>query len=163
MAGTGARQDSTSATTRGALANARLITPACFVLAALALLAFAGCGESKQEQARKTVCSARSDIETRISTLATLTPSIAAVGQVKDEAGAIADDLKKIAGAQQNLDPSRKAQVQQATETFGKELESTIGSATSSLSLSNASTKLKSALEQLKRDYAQALAPINCS
>lgn len=131
-------------------------------LLALALL-LAGCGESKEEQAKKTVCAAKSDIQTRIQTLKTLTPSVAALPQVKTEVSAIAEDLKKIAGAQEDLSPSRKAQVKQATQTFEQQVSSVLSSVTSSLSLSGAESQLKSALGQLEKSYASALGPIECS
>ena len=122
-----------------------------------------GCGESKQEQATKSVCSARADIKSRITTLQTLTPSIASLPQIKTEATAIADDLKRIQGAQGDLEPARKQKVQQATQTFERQLESVLSNLTSSLSLSGARTQLESALKQLEASYVQALEPIECS
>jgi hypothetical protein len=68
-----------------------------------------GCGESKQEQAAKSVCSARSDIKSRIATLQTLTPSLASLPQIKTEVTAIVDDLKRIQGAQGDLEPAQAA------------------------------------------------------
>jgi hypothetical protein len=140
----------------------RLATVASVVLLALAL-PLAGCGESKEEQAKKTVCAAKSDIQTRIQTLKTLTPSVAALPQVKTEVSAIAKDLEKITGAQEDLSPSRKAQVKQATQTFEQQVSSVLSSVTSSLSLSGVESQLKSALQQLESSYASALGPIECS
>ncbi len=122
-----------------------------------------GCGESKQEQAKKSVCSARSDIKSRIATLQTLTPSIATLPQVKTEVTAIADDLKQIQGAQGDLQPARKQQVQQATQTFEQQLKAVLSNLTTNLSLSGAGTQLESALKQLASSYTQALQPIECS
>lgn len=122
-----------------------------------------GCGESKQEKASKSVCSARADIKNRVSTLKTLTPSIATLPQIKTEVSAIADDLKQIQGAQSDLEPARREKVQQATTTFKQQLESVVSNLTSSLSLSGARTQLESALKQLATSYTQALEPIECS
>jgi predicted flap endonuclease-1-like 5' DNA nuclease len=122
-----------------------------------------GCGESKQEQAAKSVCSARSDIKSRIATLQTLTPSIATLPQVKTEVTAIADDLKQIQGAQGDLQPARKQQVQQATQTFEQQLKAVLSDLTTNFSISGAGTKLESALKQLASSYSQALQPIECS
>jgi Tfp pilus assembly protein PilP len=125
-------------------------------------IALTGCGESKQEQALKSVCSARSDIKTRIATLQSLTPSVATLPQIKDEASAIAGDLKKIQSAQGDLEPARKQQVQQATHTFEQQLKSVVSTLTSSLSLSGAASQLEAALRQLVNSYASALGPIQC-
>ncbi|HWY18387.1 MAG TPA: hypothetical protein VNY27_06710 [Solirubrobacteraceae bacterium] len=122
-----------------------------------------GCGESKQEQAAKSVCSARSDIKSRIATLQTLTPSLASLPQIKTEVTAIVDDLKRIQGAQGDLEPARKQQVQQATKTFEQQLKSVLSNLTSSFSLSGAGAQLESALKQLETSYTQALQPIVCS
>jgi GTP1/Obg family GTP-binding protein len=122
-----------------------------------------GCGESKQEQATKSVCAARSDIKSRIATLQTLTPSIATLPQVKTEVTAIVDDVKKIQSAQGDLQPARKQQVQQATQTFEQQLKSVLSNLTTNFSISGAGTQLESALKQLASSYTQALQPIECS
>jgi Tfp pilus assembly protein PilP len=122
-----------------------------------------GCGESKQEQAKKSVCSARSDIKSRIATLQTLTPSIATLPQVKTEVTAIADDLKQIQGAQGDLEPARKQQVEQATQTFAQQLKAVLSNLTTNFSISGAGTQLENALKQLASSYTQALQPIECS
>lgn len=137
------------------------VLPISMLILALALM-LSGCGESKQEQALKSVCSARSDIKTRIATLQSLTPSIATLPQIKTEASAIADDLKKIQSAQGDLEPARKQQVQQATHTFEQQLKSVVSSLTSSLSLNGAASQLEAALRQLVSSYASALGPIQC-
>jgi ribosomal 50S subunit-associated protein YjgA (DUF615 family) len=134
--------------------------PVLLVTLAIPLM---GCGESKQEQATKSVCSARSDIKSRIAALQTLTPSLAALPQVKTEVTAIVDDLKRIQSAQGDLEPARKQQVQQATKTFEQQLKSVLSNLTSSFSLSGAGAQLESALKQLETSYTQALQPIACS
>lgn len=139
-----------------------LIASASLLLATLAI-PLAGCGESKQEKAQKSVCSAKSDINSRITTLKTITPSVATLPQIKTEVTAIADDLKKIDSARGDLEPARKQQVQQATQTFEQQLKSVVSNLTSSFSLSGAASQLESALRQLEASYAQALAPIECS
>lgn len=93
----------------------------------------------------------------------TLTPSIATLPQVKTEVTAIVDDLKQIQGAQGDLQPARKQQVQQATQTFEQQLKSVLSNLTKSLSISGAGTQLESALKQLASSYTQALQPIECS
>ncbi len=143
------------------LRSRRLIASAPILLVALAI-GLIGCGESKQEQAKKSVCSAKSNINSRIATLKTITPSVATLPQIKTEVSAIADDLKQISSAQGDLEPARKQQVQQATQTFEQQLKSVASNLTSSLSLTNASSQLEAALKQLATSYSQALAPIEC-
>ena len=144
------------------LRSRSLIVSASVLLATIAI-SLAGCGESKEEKAQKSVCSAKSDINNRIATLKTITPSVATLPQIKTEVTAIADDLKKIDSARGDLEPARKQQVQQATQTFEQQLKSVLSNLKSSFSLTNAASQLESALRQLEASYAQALEPIECS
>lgn len=132
------------------------------VLAAL-LLASAGCGESKQDKAKKQVCSARSDLQKNVNELSSLTISTASVNGIKDNVNAITNDLKKIKDAQGNLNAARKAQVQQATQEFESQLSSIAKSIGGSTSLSSAATQLQSAAKQLAASYKQTLAKVDCS
>ncbi len=138
------------------------------LLAALAI-PLTGCGESQQEKAQKTamstVCTAKSDIKTRLDTLKTITPSPASLPQLKEEGQAIFEDLKKIRAAQSDLAPARKQQVKQATETFQNEVSSILSSVSSLsvTSLSSAGSQLQSALSRLETSYVKALEPIECS
>lgn len=156
------RGASSIAASPSAVPARKLIASVPLLLATLAI-PLTGCGESKQEQAKKSVCSARSDIKSRIATLQTLTPSIATLPQVKTEVTAIADDLKQIQGAQGDLQPARKQQVQQATQTFEQQLKAVLSNLTTNFSISGAGTQLESALKQLASSYSQALQPIECS
>ena len=85
------------------------------------------------------------------------------LSEAKSAVEAIGEDLKKIKDAQPNLAPARKEQVEKATETFQKQLSSTVTALSSGLSLSNAESQVKAALTQLGNSYKQTLAPINCS
>jgi Tfp pilus assembly protein PilP len=127
------------------------------------VLALAACGESAQEKAKAQVCDARTDISKQISTLSGLTLSTSSVTQAKTSFEAIATDLTKIKGAQANLDPARKAQIEAATHTFETQLTTIVNNLTSSLSLTNAASEVKSAVTQLSSSFRQTLAPINCS
>ena len=118
------------------------------VLAAL-LLASAGCGESKQDKAKKQVCSARSDLQKNVNELSSLTISTASVNGIKDNVNAITNDLKKIKDAQGNLNAARKAQVQQATQEFESQLSSIAKSIGGTTSLSSAATQLRKGRLQL--------------
>jgi hypothetical protein len=139
------------------------------VLLVALVIPLAGCGESQQEKAQKTalstVCTARSDIKTRLETLKTITPSPVSLPQLKEEGQAIVDDLKKIKDSQSDLAPARKQQVKQATETFQNEVSSILSSVSSLSisSLSSAGSQLQGALSRLQASYAKALEPIACS
>lgn len=129
----------------------------------LSVVAFAACGESAQEKAKAQVCDARADISKQISTLSGLTLSTSSVTQAKTSFEAIATDLTKIKSAQANLDPARKAQIEAATHTFETQLTTIANNLSSSLSLTNAATEVKSAVTQLSSSFKQTLAPISCS
>lgn len=154
---------------RSPLAGARMtlagvrVTLAAFALAGVALLALAGCGESAQEKASKSVCAARADIKSRITNLQAITPSVATLPQIKAEASGIAEDLKKIKDAQGDLEPARKQKVQAATHTFEQQLKAVVSNLTSSFSVSAAATQLEAALKQLVSSYKVALEPIECT
>src|SRR3954452_18910901 len=81
-----------------------------FTMLALIPLTFglSACGESKEEKAEKTVCSARSDIHTRVNSLKSLTPTTASVSQIKTGVTGIVEDLQKIRGAIPDLTGPRK-------------------------------------------------------
>jgi hypothetical protein len=162
VAKSGRGAPSSIAASPSAVAARKLIAGIPVLLVTLTI-PLTGCGESKQEQAKKSVCSARSDIKSRIATLQTLTPSIATLPQVKTEVTAIVDDVKQIQGAQGDLQPARKQQVQQATQTFEQQLKSVLSNLSTNFSISGAGTQLESALKQLASSYSQALQPIECS
>jgi uncharacterized phage infection (PIP) family protein YhgE len=145
------------------LTLASLTKPFAILALLLSALAFAACGESAEEKATAQVCDARADISKQIATLTSLTISTSAIDEAKAGVEAIGKDLTKIKDAQSDLAPSRKEQVETATQTFQKQLSSTLSGITSGLSLSNAEKQLKSALSQLGESYKQTLAPISCS
>ena len=90
--------------------------------------ALSACGESKEDKAKKQVCSARSDISKQIDSLKTLTISTSTPDDVKSALNTIKSDLSKIKDAQPDLAPDRKQQVQTATHTFGSQLQQIVTS-----------------------------------
>ncbi len=125
-------------------------------------VALSACGESKQDKAKKEVCSARSDISTQIDSLKTLTISSSTPSDVKTALSNIKTDLSKIKDAQPDLSGDRKQQVKAATQTFGTQLQQITTSAVSGLSTADAKTQVQSAATSLTSAYKQALAPISC-
>src|SRR2546429_7550206 len=103
-------------------------------LIALAAIALGGCGESKQDKAKKTVCEAKADIKTQVQHLSAITPSSAALTEVKNDLTKIGDDLNKIKDAQPDLSPARKQEVEKATQEFATAASSNLSSILTSLS-----------------------------
>jgi Tfp pilus assembly protein PilP len=133
-----------------------------FCLAALAFALY-GCGESKEEKAEKKVCTARSDIKTRVTALQALTPTTASVSKIKTEVTGIVEDLKTIRSAIPELTPSRREEVTKATEDFSKQASEAIGSLKTTGSIASVESEIKTALGGLGKAYETALAPLKCS
>lgn len=144
------------------------------LLAVLLLLAVAvgGCGggggddgpskEEQQAQAQTTVCTARSDIETQVTTLKGLTPSLASVTQIQASVKAIVADLGKIKDAQPDLKPDARQQVEQANKAFTDKAQA-VGKAAVSGGLSgDVAGQLKPAIKQLEATYREVFTPIAC-
>jgi len=133
-----------------------------FALVAAAV-ALAACGESKEDKAMKSVCNARADISKQIDHLKSLTPTTATIEDVQSSLTSIGKDLSTITDAQGDLSGDRKAQVQKANQEFSSQVKSITSEAVKSLSLSDATAQLTSALQQLVAAYQQTLQPIDCS
>jgi hypothetical protein len=145
----------------------RHVFPTRLVLSALVIAfmggALAGCGESKQDKAKKAVCSARSEIEKSVNDLRSLTLTTVTVDGVKNDISSIQTNLKKMVDNQKELASDRKDKVTSATQAFGQQLKSIASGLTSNLSLTNAASQVKTAGASLQSAYTSALAPIDCS
>jgi hypothetical protein len=132
-------------------------------------VALGGCGESKQEKAKAEVCAARKSIQEQVTKLQGLTLSSSSIDEAKSGLEKIGDEVRKIKGAQGDLAPERKAQVEAATTKFGEEFKN-IATQFASSALSGGTTaalqaaepKVKSALETLAGSFSAALGPISC-
>jgi membrane peptidoglycan carboxypeptidase len=133
------------------------------LLALVAAVALGSCGESKQDKAKNTVCSARADIGKQVDQLKGLTISTATADAVQKSVQAIRSDLSKIKDAQGDLSDERRQQVQAANKAFTSQVQSIVKSLGSSTSLSDAKTQLTSATQQLAAAYQQSFARIDCS
>jgi len=85
------------------------------------------CGESEQDKAKKTICSARSDIQKRVNSLQSLTLTTASPDQVKKDVTGISDDLKKIADAAGKLKDQLRTQVDKANSEFSSQINAIAG------------------------------------
>ena len=129
----------------------------------LAALSLSACGESEAEKAQKQVCDARADISKQVDELKGLTVTTATVSGLRENVGAIQDDLKKIAGAQDTLSEDRRTEVKAATDAFVSSVTSIAKGLTSDVSLSEARSRLAQAAQDLRTAYADSLARIDCS
>ena len=133
------------------------------VAAALALaLVVSACGESAEDKAQNTVCSARADIKQQVDELKRLTVTTATVDGVQANLKAIGDSLEKITRAQKDLTGDRKEEVQKATQTFKSEVSDVAGQLGKSVSLSDGKQQVQGALQELSRSYQAAFAPLDC-
>jgi|tagenome__1003787_1003787.scaffolds.fasta_scaffold19884058_1 hypothetical protein len=152
-----------------------------FTICACAAVALIGCGSSSddgssatatpsskpasssaQDQAANQVCSARDDIQAQVKTLGSLSAGSATKADVTSALAAIQADLQKIKGAQPDLAPDRKQQVQDAAAAFGTQLKDTLKQTVSGLTKTGAQTQAKNAAASLESAVKQSLAPIEC-
>ena len=125
-------------------------------------LAFAGCGQSAEDKAKDDVCAARADIQKKVNGLQDLTPATVSVDRVKSDLNAIKNDLKKISDAQDQLDPTRKQQVQKANETFKSQVNALTNDVKSGQAPKAAAQQLKADIADLANAYRKSYAPIDC-
>jgi hypothetical protein len=117
---------------------------------------------SAQDAAAGQVCSARDDIQAQVKTLSSLSAGSATRADVTSALGAIQADLQKIKGAQPDLAPERKQQVQDAAAAFGTQLKETLKQTVSGLTKTDAQTQAKNAAASLQSAVKQSLEPIDC-
>jgi septal ring factor EnvC (AmiA/AmiB activator) len=129
----------------------------------LAAAALASCGTSKEDKAKQQVCDARSDIAKQVDTLKGLTLTTATTEKVTDSLQAIQSDLKTIADATGDLSDERRKQVQSANDEFKAKMSQIRADLGSNLSLENAATQVKSALQQLAASYRSTFGQLDCS
>jgi conjugal transfer/entry exclusion protein len=138
----------------------RLLTGVVLSLA----LGVAACGgDSAEQKAQKTVCSARADIKQQVDELKSTTIATASLDGVKAHLKSIGDSLSQMTQAQKDLKGSRKQQVQSANATFKSEVTGVAQEIGRSVTLTNGAQQMQAALQGLASGYEKALAPIDCS
>ena len=146
---------------RGRSARTRVVPLLAALIGSVALAA--SCGESDEEKAQNAVCDARDDIQRQVDELASLTITSASIDQVTGHLRAIRDDLQKIANQQDQLDPDRQQEVEQAGKQFRSELGEVAGDVIAgTTSGEEAGTRVSSALDQLATSFKQAYGPVDC-
>ena len=146
---------------RGRPARTRVVPLLAALIGSAALAA--SCGESDEEKAQNAVCDARDDIQTQVDELASLTITSASIDQVTGHLKAIRDDLGKIADEQDQLDPDRQQEVEQAGKQFRSELGEVAGDVVAgTTSGEEAGARVSSALDDLAQSFKQAYGPVDC-
>jgi hypothetical protein len=135
----------------------------CSVLAVVMLaLALGACGESDEEKAQNTVCSAKDDIGQQVDELKAVTPATVTGDDVTQNLDEIKTDLKNIEAAQGDLSRDRRSETEAATKEFSSSVQGIASELGSSLSASDAKAQVVTALDQLAASYQKAFAPLNC-
>jgi uncharacterized membrane-anchored protein YjiN (DUF445 family) len=142
----------------------RRIAPILLLLAvALTAGALSACGQSKADKAHDKVCDARDDIAKQVDELQGLTITTATVDQVTSSLDAIRKDLSDIADATGDLSDERRKDVQAANEAFKATMSQIGQNLGKSLSLENAASQTKQALQQLASSYKSTFGQLDCS
>jgi Tfp pilus assembly protein PilP len=132
-------------------------------LALASALILSACGESAEEKAQNTVCSARADIKKQVDELKGLTATTVSLDGVQANLKAIRKNLEKIRGAQGDLKGDRKQQAKTATEAFATQVKGVGKQVVAGLTASEGKQQIKTALDGLAAGYKSALGPIDCS
>jgi hypothetical protein len=146
-------------------ANASPIGPLCE--SAIGLVA---CGESSSEKATKPVCSATSEITTRVKKLESLPINSSFPTEAMKSVEAIDESIKKIEEAAPNLPAAQKEEISAADKAFEAEIATITKDVASASKSSNLEAALKSAERQIKAslsklssDYKKAFEALKCS
>ena len=126
-------------------------------------LALTGCGESESEEAQDAVCDARSEIQSSVESLRSLTPSTATADQVQSDVQNIQSSLATISDNEDQLDEDRRNQISTARAQFELQLEQIAKGLASTNTPQEAAQQYRTSVAALDNAYEEALAPIDCS
>jgi hypothetical protein len=121
----------------------------------------AGCGESEQAKAEKSVCEAKTKIAASVQSLQSETTQTVTLSGVESNLSTITENLGKIRQAESKLSGAKKEQVQKANEAFAAEL-SVLTREFTNLSATQVKSQLTSSIEKLAASYRQVFAPVKC-
>lgn len=140
-----------------------LVLGSLLVVVIVGLVVFFATRQSEEEKALQAVCTSRADIEQRVQSLASTTVTNFTLNGFKENVQGISNDVSTIRANQSKLKPNRKQEIQNANQAFEAAVTSTLKDLGTSLSVSNAQAKLKTAGQQLINSYKDTLAPVDCS
>ena len=98
-----------------------------------------------------------------MNTLQSLPLAPASLEKAKTGVKMISEDLKQINEAAKDLAPSRKQEIEAATQQFSKQASQALENFKQTGSLSGAEAQLRSALQGLQTAYKTSLEPVKCS
>jgi uncharacterized protein HemX len=133
------------------------------VVIILGLVVYFATRQSEEEKALEAVCTSRADIQKRVESLASTTVTNFTLNGFKENVQGISNDVSTIRTNQPKLKENRKQEIQAANQAFETAVTTTLKSLGTSLSVENASEKLKSAGLQLVSSYKETLQPVDCS
>jgi hypothetical protein len=140
-----------------------VVVGSLLVVVVLGLIVYFATRQSEEDKALQAVCTSRADIQKRVGALASTTVTNFTLNGFKENVQGIANDVSTIRTNQAKLKPDRKQEIQAANQAFESSVTTTLKSLGTSLSISNAQAKLKTAGEQLVNSYKQTLQPVDCS
>jgi uncharacterized protein HemX len=140
-----------------------IVIGSLLVVIILGLVVFLATRQSEEDKALQAVCSSRADIQKRVESLASTTVTNFTLNGFKENVQGISNDVSTIRTNQSKLKPDRKQEIQAANQAFESAVTSTLKGLGTSLSISNAQDKLKTAGEQLVSSYKTTLEPVDCS
>lgn len=140
-----------------------LILGSVLVVLLLGAVVYFATHESEEDQAMQAICASRADIQTRVAALASTTVANFSLDDFKANVQGISNDVATIRSNYPKARPDARAQLQQANQQFETAVTTTLKSLGTSLSLSNAKDKLKTAGQQLVTSYKDTLEPVDCS
>ena len=129
----------------------------------VALVVLAGCGESAEDKAQASVCDARASIQKQVQELDGLTASTVTLDGVKANLQTIRTDLMQIKNAQGDLNDDRKAEAEQAWQTFSGQVKAVGQDLFKSISAADGKQQLASAFDTLAKNFSTAFAPVDCA
>ena len=140
-----------------------LVLGSLLVVIILGLVVFFVTRQSEEEKALQAVCTSRADIQKRVESLASTTVTNFTLNGFKENVQGISNDVSTIRTNQPKLKENRKQEIQAANQAFETAVTTTLKSLGTSLSVSNAQEKLKTAGLQLVSSYKETLQPVDCS
>jgi phosphoglycerate-specific signal transduction histidine kinase len=140
-----------------------IIASMLLVLAAGLLSACGQSGQSKADKAQGQVCAARDDIAKQVKSLQELTLTTATTAKVMDSVQAIQSDLNTISSATGDLAQDRKKDVQTANAGFTATMDQIRVDLGNKLSIQDAATQAKAALQHLAESYRSTFGQFDCS
>ncbi|MBJ7355524.1 MAG: hypothetical protein JHC98_11930 [Thermoleophilaceae bacterium] len=140
-----------------------IVIGSLLVVIILGLVVYLATRQSEEEKALQAVCTSRADIQKRVESLASTTVTNFTLNGFKENVQGISNDVSTIRANEAKLNPNRKQEIQAANQAFETAVTTTLKSLGTSLSISNAQDKLKTAGQELVNSYKETLAPVDCS